>query len=506
MATAKYLTLGPVTYIENGKVRHVTKAGVIIVLDEVQAAALAGSVAYVSPSTPLASVPRLQVLHYATANEFPVQGSDSYLYYADNTRDFYRWKDTGYQKVSHSEIDWDEVSDKPAVFPPASHRHSSDEIDRPVEVRTGVFQFDLPQSNAANWPNQTWTVRRAFWTMVRPLRFRVHFRNRNFLNQTNGSAVNNITMYIGKAGTDANGDLNGSFASAPVQIQTSTNLAAGNELITPWITPDVFEIEPYTRHILSIGCQMDATGDMAYGAGKQWMSYSAADAGQVAPTLTKMENQAFFSFYIEYEFADDKAPLIFIVGNSLSTGTNSFAMDNRAEFDGWFGQWAYTEGGIFASIAVSGSWIAHYGSSSTRWDHYNTLATPLKPDAVIFMAANSSDVASGTGSPTDIGIAKSNTVAAITKARAVFPDSRLIVTNIPPRVGFTAGDLENARLEVNEWMMTCPAGAEQCLDVDSLLTDWADPARLRDVYDADGTHWSPRGHSVVARLIPVRRH
>lgn len=47
MAVATYVTLIPVTYVEEGKARSVTKAGVRILLDEIQAAALEGSVTHI---------------------------------------------------------------------------------------------------------------------------------------------------------------------------------------------------------------------------------------------------------------------------------------------------------------------------------------------------------------------------------------------------------------------------------------------------------------------------
>lgn len=113
MATATYVTLVPVTYIEEGKVRQVTKAGVRIQLDEIQAAALDGSISYVSGGLQIEDLPRTVTLRYPSLSEFPINGDDNYLYLAEDTGLLYSWDAAAidYETVSQDDITSDVISD-----------------------------------------------------------------------------------------------------------------------------------------------------------------------------------------------------------------------------------------------------------------------------------------------------------------------------------------------------------------------------------------------------------
>lgn len=92
MAVATYVTLAPVTYVENGEIRSVTKAGVQIKLDDIQAAALAGAISYIEGGIQNEDLPRTVTLRYWTVADFPKVGDVNYLYLADGTGYLYRWQ------------------------------------------------------------------------------------------------------------------------------------------------------------------------------------------------------------------------------------------------------------------------------------------------------------------------------------------------------------------------------------------------------------------------------
>lgn len=373
-------------------------------------------------------------------------------------------------------------------------------------VRTGVYQFEHCGALTTFGSSVFLTLRRDFIVAVAPTRFRLHWRNRSHLTDTDATGnVYGVRCYAGEAALDANGEPTGAFVSSPVEIQGYTDVSNGTELISPWITPATFEIEPHKRYLLSWGLGVTGTDEVATGGGRFWLSYDAADADQIAaPNQGLTHNQGFFENYIEYEFEDNDNPVIMVVGNSLSGGGNINGVANRAELDAWQGQWALSHQGIAASLAVGGAWAAHFPTASPKWNHYSTLASPLDVDAVIFMGHSSSDIAGSDGGTAAKNAAKAAMVTSILKAQSLWPDARIIITNNPPRAA-SSGIPEDARLEINEWLEDSPANVERCLDIDSPLTDWASPARLRDVFTDDGDHWSPRGHSVIANTIPVHR-
>jgi len=383
---------------------------------------------------------------------------------------------------------------------------------KPNATRTGVYQFEHCNANTA-LGSSPFSVRRYFMITQRPSRFRVHFRNYNFLGNS-GSTYNPINAsgnltgfisYIGNAAMDSVGDPTGAFTSTPVQIQTSTTVTGGTELITGWISPSTFQILPYRKYILSAGFVVGSGVEVSNGGGLQWYSYTAADAGVTSPTIVRADNQGFLDIYIEYEFADDLTPIIAVVGNSLCGGGNVAAVANRSELDAFHGQWALANKGIVASYAVGGSWCSQFPATNTKWNHYDTLnggTAALDVDAVLFVGTSSSDVAGGTA----VATAKTDLAATVLKTQAMFPNARTILSTLPPRVASTAGTLENNRIAMNTWLSTSPIGADQCMDLEPLLTDGASPARLHALVNSgDNEHWGPRGHSRVSQIVPVTR-
>lgn len=391
----------------------------------------------------------------------------------------------------------------PTWSPPASGGVSQ-------QTRTGVYQFELCNNNVALGAAIGLTIRRNFTITQKVKRFRVHFINRNHMTDTNATGtLSGFRCYIGKAAVNEQGDINGAFTATPTQILPSTNMVNGTEVITDWIAPAAFTVQPYQQYLLSYSFTVGASDQIASGGGLQWITYSAADASSSVVVPERVDNQGFMGVYIEYEFENDSAPMLFVVGNSLSGGGNVVPPPNgknRGELDAWQNQWALSVGGITASIAFGGGWAAQFGPSSQKWNHYNSLAAPLDPDMIVFMATSSSDIAGGDGSTGHIAMTKSNMIAAVEKARAMYPNAQILLTTNPPRIATSAGAVDNARLEFNTWLASSPMGALACLDLEPILTDGQVPARLHpDVDSGDHEHWSPRGHQRVSQLIPLRQ-
>lgn len=385
-------------------------------------------------------------------------------------------------------------------------------------TRTGVYQFEhcngLPAFNSLH-------TRRPFMITQTIKRFRLHIRNWDQIAAAYSSgALTGMTAYVGAAALDANGDPNGQFAATPTQIVTSTTLAAGaGEVVSGWITPGTFSINPYALYLISVGWTASSV-PTASGGGMHWWTATPADAGVAAPAgLTRADNEGFLDMYIEYEYADDDSPSMLVVGNSLSGGGNVAGLANRGELDAWQQQWAAANGGWAASIAVGGGWTTHFGAASTRWDVYDGLAAPLTPDLVVFMGTSSSDISGGT----TLSAAQADLRAAIGKAKTKWPGAKILLTTLPPRVATSAAE-EIIRQQFNDWVSGCPSGTVGCVDIEPLLTDGGAQEALTvstataltlngellprlhpDVDSGDHEHWRPNGHTRVAEAISLAR-
>jgi hypothetical protein len=354
-------------------------------------------------------------------------------------------------------------------------------------------------------------TRRPFQITQTPSRFRLHIKNYDLIgNAYSSGTLTGVTAYIGAMAVDANGDLNGNFTATPTQIQTSTTLSSGtNEIVTGWISPGTFTINPYTWYGISVGWTATSQ-NVSIGGGVHWFTATPADAGVASPSgLSRVDNQGLLNMYIEYEYANDVAPVMLVVSNSLSGGGNVASVPNRGEVDAWCGQWALTKGGVVATLAAGGAWTAHFPSSSTRWNYYSSLNTALDPDFVVFFGITSSDVAGGT----TVAATKTAPVRLDCEGENVVAQrgDRVDHQPAPPRWWQASATLEANRKEINTWLVTCPGGALVCVDLEDLLTDnGAQMAlttstatsltlngdtlpRLSDEADSgDHEHWSPR--------------
>ncbi|MBB5167195.1 hypothetical protein [Mycobacterium sp. AZCC_0083] len=368
-------------------------------------------------------------------------------------------------------------------------------------VRTGIYSFELTKSHASSWPNQPFTNRQLFQLPVAATRMRVHVRNRDHLADVVLTGdITGLSLYYGIPAVDANGEPNGNFTAAPTLIQAPTTLASGGELITPWVDLTQVAVDHRTL-MLSTGWTTSASGGMAFSGGLSWQSLLATDAGVQNPVgIARQNNAAWFQMWIEYEYADAGAPRILVVGNSLSNSSSNGTGDNYGTLSSWPQLWAKAQGGVAANLSMSGSWAGHFATDFTRWTVFDSCDTAFDPDVVLYFALASSDTVDST-----VADAQANMRGAIKNGKAKYPNARHLITNIPPRMEFSAGASEAKRVAMNTWLHMLPVGTESCMDVDSIVTDWATPGRIRSVFNADDTHFNPRGHQAVSELIPVRR-
>jgi len=377
-------------------------------------------------------------------------------------------------------------------------------------TRTGIFPFDLCHAQGS-WAAQPFSQRRVFRVSQTVKRFRIHLANYNQLSNTWGTAMTSVRIGIGVPVIGSDGLPTGATISAPVTLQAATSVAAGAELVTPWITPSTFEIAAYRQYMLTYGFVTAASSPVTcHSTGLSWQTFDAADAVVTNPAgMTRVSNAAFLWPWIEYEYADDGAPSILVVGNSVSSAANAGGIDYPGEMSNWHQVWALGQRGIAANIAVAGSFAAHFMAGNTRWNVYDSCDVMPDFDAVVYFAATSSDTIDNS-----IATAKADFAATVARGKALWPKARHIATNIPPRGEFTGsgesdGTPEHKRFQMNTWHALLGGGVEQCVDIDSLVTNWADPARLRSEFDTDGTHPNHRAHnrwgSAIASAIGTRR-
>jgi hypothetical protein len=370
--------------------------------------------------------------------------------------------------------------------------------------RTGIYSLEMTKSSGSSWANQPFNNRHLFQLPVSATRMRVHIRNRDQLADADiAGTLTALSVFIGAPAVDGNGSPNGQFASTPTQLQSPTSLASGVELVTPWFT---FPSDPkHTTQLLSVGWTTSASGGLAFSGGLCWQSLNLGDAGVLSPLgLARQNNAAFLQIWVEYEYSDNSAPRLLVVGNSLSNASHNGSPDNYGTLGSWSVLWGKSQEGIVANLSASGAWASHFGPTGNRWNVFDTCAVAYQPDALIYFALASSDTVGAS-----VATSQANLIAAIQKGQSKFPSARHLVTNIPPRIEFNTPTLEAARATMNTWLHMLPAGTESCFDVDSLVTDWASYtpglARLRPDYNADDTHFNCRGHQRVSEAVPFRR-
>ncbi len=379
---------------------------------------------------------------------------------------------------------------------------------KPGQMRSGIFNWELPNVATGAYVAGTSQHRRQIFRIWQTaVRFRVHMSNRSQLNNlyAGGTGNSNINMYMGVPARDASGEFNGNFVSTPIQIVSGASHASNAEFVSNWIDRSVFALDAGKHYMLSFSCT--SGGQFTLGGGLTWVNTVAGDAGLAVPgtTMTRQPNQRICQMWIEYEFVDDGSPLLWVVGNSRSNASNNGGVDNPGELSSFAHLWAAQHRGIVASIAVGGIFGSNFNQPAGRWAIYDGCNIPLQPTAVLYQEVVSSDLINEGGTYTT---SLASHRAVVGRGRTKFPNARHISSNIGPRIGFTgdsSSGLEKARLDLNTQLHLHAGGVDTCIDIDSVITDGADPARIHPRLNADDTHGNARFHAAIASLIPVGR-
>lgn len=372
-----------------------------------------------------------------------------------------------------------------------------------TQTRIAPFQFDHTGNVVTFSSKIALTLRQPFMLPLSAKRFRIHTRNRNFLNDTDAKAVlSNYQIWIGEHLISGPKGHTSAFKAAPYKIVSGVTLTNGTEHITSWVDTTKVKIDANKPMLLSRSYSIPAGAQVSTGGGTHFVAYTDSVVGQTAAIAAdSTPNQNFLDTWIEYEYEDRGQPVMMVVSNSLSSPGNVNNVYQRGESSTWHQQWAMANGGVVASIAVAGSWAAHYTATTAKWTHYATASSQINPDVIVFMGLGSSDVAGSDGSSASLETAKRSLGTAIEKARSLWPYARIIVTTNPPRNN--SGAIESARLQFNSWIANSPYGAEQCIDIDRVLRNPSSQEQLHPELDStDNNHWNERGHAVVSQLIP----
>ena len=393
----------------------------------------------------------------------------------------------------------------------------------PVSTRSAAYCFAMCQSTATYAANTGFHNRRPFKLGVKPTRFRVRVKNRVQLGGSDiaGSIgqIQNLTIVIGKPAADATtGDSNGNWLAAPTPVMSSTTIAAGVEAVSPWIDAATYSVDVDVLHMLGLSFLSAnvASGQVALSGGFSFQNQTPSDLTVLAPStaLARADNAAFLQIIIEYEHVDRDARHLLIVGNSLSLPSATTGVTNIGELGSFGDMWQNSNHCAASNITVAGSYSAHFTATmdaGNRWNQFDGFNIPYVPDMILYWAASSSDIADTTtaSGATDV---QNNVRAMVRKGRAKFASClRHVLTNVPPRINFTGLSTtsttnEYARVNHNNWLNNnVPVQVERTLDIDSLATDWADPARIRAQLTTDGVHHRVRLHDTYAGIIPLKR-
>lgn len=393
-------------------------------------------------------------------------------------------------------------------------------------TRSAAYCFELCQTTNGQAAQTGNHLRRPFRLGIKPTRFRVRIRNRNQLGDASpaGEAGNlyNLNVVIGKPGVNSTtGDMDGTWSATPLEILPAANLAAGAEAVSGWIDAATYPIEVDELNMLGYSFLSGNTSgsQVCLSGGFSFRDNTPANLKVLSPSaaLTRSDNASFLQVIIEYEHTDAQARHLLIVGNSLSgPSANGLAaptnLTNVGEMGTYHQIWAQANRCAATSIAVAGSYASHYLSGNARWDLFDGFNIPYVPDMVMYFAAASSDIADCTSASTSNDV-KTNIRNVIRRGRAKYPTTtRQWWANVPPRTAFTGSNATNTtneywRTDLNSWMHnTLPLGISGVVDIDEVLTDRANPARLRAEFTTEGTHWTVRAHQNAAEKIPLRRN
>lgn len=344
-------------------------------------------------------------------------------------------------------------------------------------------------------------MRLPFELGVEAQEFRVHVRNWQFsAEQAFDSPVTLTGAYVGEHLIAGERGDTGEFVATPVGVSGTANLAREG-YVSDWIEPDQVALAAHTPYLLSIGFTTAAGATLATTPGLAWLATgggAASAAGAAGASAAEAVDLSYFDVWIEYRFTGD-APVLVSIGHSLNTPGNlrTAEFPTRGESTSWPQQWALSNDAAAVTFASPGSQTSLFAAGDELWQEFGS-PEELDPDIVTVWAA-SNDIARSRplrDIQRDWGVL-------VTRVRTQWPDAVVYAMTEPPR-GLAAPE-EATRLAWNAWLSTAPFGLDRVIDADYLLRDPLEPSVLRADVNADGIHFTGRGHSVIASQIPAPR-
>ncbi|SDY74413.1 SGNH/GDSL hydrolase family protein [Herbiconiux ginsengi] len=326
--------------------------------------------------------------------------------------------------------------------------------------------------------------------------FRVHIRNWQFNSEETFPTPVTITgVYLGEQAMSGESGQSGAFASTPVGVAGTANLSTDG-FVSDWIEPGRFTLDAHTSYLLSLGWTAPAGAVLATNPGLSWLATDAGSSRANADGVQGAQSYlSYFDVWIEYEYSGD-APLLVSIGHSLNAPGNyrTDLFPTRGEQTAWPQQWALSNDAAAVSFASPGAETTVFGPGAAKWTEFGEL----DPDIVTIWTA-SNDIAHGR----PLADIERDWGAVVTQVQALWPDATVYALTEPPRD--LSGAAERTRLDWNSWLSLGPYGVDRVLDADYTLRDPQQPSVLRPDVNADGIHFTARGHSLIAGLIPAPR-
>lgn len=337
------------------------------------------------------------------------------------------------------------------------------------------------------------TQRQPFSTGGNTKSFRVWFHNYDERSNTAYPGQCDISgVWIGKGAIDADGNLTGQFASAPVQISGAiTGPTDGSAFSTAMVFPGTFTVAPNTEYIISYGITTGA-GTQHRSQGHCWQTASTANAGQTTTSATATPGK--LSALDTWVEVNTTSPRVAMVGDSH---TAAGAAD-LAVYDSPINKYALGNGIVPVNAGAGGSTFAEWSTlSDRRWQRY--FSNGAGADAWI-LALGQNDIYN---SGLDLATVQANfkTVAALGKQ--VFGPNMYLVT-VKPR-NIAGQEAQNAiRIQFNDWLRTLPCRAVNVFDVAKAVTDATGDALDARYVVVDNTHANTAGTAAESRAIVHR--
>lgn len=330
------------------------------------------------------------------------------------------------------------------------------------------------------------------------IRWRVAVSNDNVReNIGTGGAIGVSGVWFAPAAFDALGAITSSCTKAPVQVMpagtTPAASATPNRLVGPWIEAPADQlVEGVTYHVSYhiTANNIPVVKDSGFG----WYATTgdpATNAAAQAGTWAGFADDPFGDVEIEYETAPTDAPVLMVLGDSLSDGW-------RAQY-GVHSAWPTVFGQLTGVIPVLNTYaratLANFGTAAHR--KYTRYAG-LSVDAV-HIALGANDVNVLTLAQMQAGFAN-----VLTAVRATWGSLVPIhASTVPPSTIYSAGG-QTTRTAYNNWLRTQPHGVAGTVDFDRVLRSTANIQALDPEYaHTDAQHITSAGHAAQAVLMPA---